>query len=92
MAKQFLRPGEGRRVLLPGRTEVPAAGMEMEVTLFVQRRIDCGDLVALAEAPPPDAQQGGAATGATAAVSGSASALAAQGAPLPLTSPPQGGV
>ena len=48
MAKQFLRPGDGRRVVLPGGRQVPDGGEEIEVDLFVQRRIDCGDLVATA--------------------------------------------
>jgi hypothetical protein len=45
MAKQWLKPGDGLRVILPGGRQVAAAGEEIEVDLFVLRRLACGDLV-----------------------------------------------
>ena len=47
--KMMLKPGEGRRVLLPGGRTVSDAGEEIEVDMFVQRRIDDGDLVPVEE-------------------------------------------
>ena len=49
--KSMLKPGEGRRVLLPGGQLVPDAGMEMELDMFVVRRIADGDLVPVEDAP-----------------------------------------
>jgi hypothetical protein len=46
MAKQWLKPGDGRRVILPGGHQVADGGEEIEVDLFVLRRLACGDLVA----------------------------------------------
>jgi hypothetical protein len=54
-----LRPAEGRRVRLPGQAEaMPPEGMEVDVDIFVRRRIDDGDLVAAADAAPVTEEAG----------------------------------
>lgn len=45
MAKLFLKSAPDRRVVLPSGRAVSDAGEELDVDLFVQRRIDCGDLI-----------------------------------------------
>lgn len=54
--KIFVKPGGAdRRVPIPGPGTpiVPAAGMEVELTPYVQRRLDCGDLVREAPGAAP---------------------------------------
>ncbi len=55
MSRVFVKPGgPDRKVMMPGRVVrfVPEAGVEMELTRYVQRAIDRGDLVAAAPAAP----------------------------------------
>ncbi|MCY1668323.1 DUF2635 domain-containing protein [Rhizobium sp. SL86] len=49
---KFLKPAPGRTVHLPDGTEIPAAGMDIEDSLFRRRRLADGDLI---EAEPPSA-------------------------------------
>lgn len=48
-------PGVGRRVRLPGGTIVPPQGVICERSMFIERRLACGDLVLAPAAPPADA-------------------------------------
>ncbi len=55
MSRVFVKPaGPDRKVMIPGRVVafVPDAGMEMELTRYVQRSIDRGDLVVATAATP----------------------------------------
>ncbi len=46
MTRIAVRPGAGRRVRLPGQeAPIPADGQEVDLDLFVRRRLDDGDLV-----------------------------------------------
>lgn len=51
MSKILVQPGEGRRVPMPPRRTpplyFPADPVEVELDYYVQRRLDCGDLVAV---------------------------------------------
>jgi hypothetical protein len=55
----MVRPGEGRRVRLDdGRrltpANTPATGESVEWSIYIQRRINCGDLIVV-NPPPPSA-------------------------------------
>lgn len=46
MTRTTVRPAEGRRVRLPGQdAPIPPEGDEVEMDVFVRRRLDDGDLV-----------------------------------------------
>lgn len=45
----FVRPGDGRRVRLPGGKVLPAAGAIVPRTLFIERRLLSGDVVEVRE-------------------------------------------
>jgi hypothetical protein len=46
MTRIEVRPGEGRRVRLPNQdAPIPPEGQEVDLDLFVRRRLDDGDLV-----------------------------------------------
>ena len=55
MSRVFVKPVAGRTVAIEGRRPIafwPTAGMETELTRYVQRCLDRGDLVIEAATPP----------------------------------------
>jgi hypothetical protein len=57
----FVKPGDGRRVRIPGgrlldAKDAPKQAVEVKRTIFVERRLACGDLVEVkTKAQPADA-------------------------------------
>ena len=51
--KITVRPGEGRSVLIGNRTHTtkntPEAGVRVPWSVYIQRRLECGDLVEVKE-------------------------------------------
>lgn len=59
MSRIEVRPAEGRRVRLPGQdAPIPPEGQEVDLDIFVRRRLADGDLVAITDDADPRKKKG----------------------------------